>query len=266
MDIIKESLKLLDLIAVILNANKGFRPATEREWYAEGLANKFVNHAFTVIRLASTQNILELPSQKIEISALASIDVLTRAAFEAFLVFHYVFFMPKTEEERDCKYLAYRLGGILERQNLPASSEEFKLKLIEDRKAINEVIKHLEANKEFQSLGEKQKKGILKGNWRSLSWSEIAKDVNLDSLIASHGYRHLCGYAHSSSLSVLQIKQAFEKGEERSLYDASVITVNVTMANMIYEYCELFPKAKEALSSQKGIDLVHQWIIIGRGK
>lgn len=171
--------------------------------------------------------------------------------------------MPKTEEERDCSFLAYRLGGILERKNLPATSEKFKQKLIEDKRAIEAVIKNLEANKIFKGLPEKQKKDILKGKWRPLHWSEIATDAKLDSLIASHGYRHLCGFAHSSSLSVLQIKQAFRKGEEKSLYDASVITVNITIANMIYEYCELFTRAKDVLLAQNGVDLMDQWIRIG---
>ena len=263
---IEDSLKLLDLLGRVLDANKGLPVSNEREWYAEGLANKFFNHAFTVIRLSVTKNILDLQSRQIEISALASVDVLTRAAFEAFLVFHYVFFMPKTEEEQDYKYLVYRLGGIMERQNLPANSDEFKQKLIEDRQAIADIRKKLESNTIFQSLSEKQKQTILKGRWRSLSWSDIAKEAKLDVLLASHAYRQLCGYAHSSSLSVLQIKQAFKKGEENALTEASIIIINIMTANIVYEYCELLPQAKDILSNdQKGLDLVTRWVRVGYG-
>jgi len=260
----KECIKLLDLLSRVVDANKG--TATDREWYAEGLANKFFDHAFFVLYLSHGPNTLDFPSRAIKISGVASIDVLTRAAFEAFLTFHYVFYTPKTEEDEDYRYWAYILAGLKDRQNFPAVTDKQKKVLVNDRKAIKELSNKLRSNVEFQSLNDKQKRKVLGGKWRGLkSWREIAEDADLNKIIASDMYGHLCGYAHSSSISVLQIKQAYEKHEENLLIEPSIIVINIMAANMIHEYCELFTQSKNVLNEdQESVNLVDSWIQIGR--
>lgn len=122
MDEKNQCFKLLDLLGRVLDANKG--AATEREWYAEGLANKFFDHAFFVLYLSRGSSLLTLPSRKIAISGVASIDVLVRAAFEALLTFNYVFHTPQTDEEKDYRYWAYRLAGLMDRQNFPVNTDK----------------------------------------------------------------------------------------------------------------------------------------------
>lgn len=259
-----DCLKLLDLLGRVLEANKG--TATDREWYAEGLANKFFDHAFFVIYLSEGANTLNLPSRAIKISGVASIDVLTRAAFEAFLTFHYVFYTPKTDEDKDYRYCAYILAGLKDRQDFPADTDKQKRILANDTKAIEEISDKLRSNAKFQGLIAGQKDKVLKGNWRLRSWRKIAEDADLSKILASDMYGHLCGIAHSSSLSVLQIKQAYEKHEEKLLIEPSIIVINITAANMIREYCELFVQSKNVLSQdQEGINLVDLWIQIGHG-
>ena len=93
--------KLLDLLARVIDANKGFTTSDisdgERLLDAHYLANKFIDHAFTVLYLSRGTKVQDIPSFKFSFIDSASIDVLTRAAMEAFLVFHYVFFSPQTE-------------------------------------------------------------------------------------------------------------------------------------------------------------------------
>lgn len=257
-------MKLLDLFSRVVDANKG--TATEREWYAEGLANKFFDHAFLGLYLSKGPNALDFPSRPIKISGVASIDVLTRAAFEAFLTFHYVFYSPKTEEDRNYRYWAYKLGGLKDRKDLPAVTDEQKKILRDLEKAIKEVSDKLRSNAVFEDLGDGQKRKILKGNWKLKSWSEIAEDADLGKILASDMYSHLCGYAHSSHTSVVQIKQAYEKSEEMLLIEPSLIVINIMTANIIREYCDLFKEPKNVLNQDhEGIELVDYWIRIGRG-
>lgn len=98
----KYGLMLLDILGRVIGANKG--TATESEWYAEGLANKFYDHAFFVLKISRGATSLALPSGTIAISGVSSLDVLLRAAFEAFLTFHYVFSIPETLEDKNFKY------------------------------------------------------------------------------------------------------------------------------------------------------------------
>ena len=256
--------KLLDLLGRVLDANKG--AATDREWYAEGLVNKFFDHAFFALYLSQSPNTLDFSSRAVKLSGVASIDVLTRATFEAFLTFHYVFYTPKTEEDKNYRYWAYILAGLKDRQDFPAVTTEQKRVLVNDKKAIKELSDKLQLNAEFRSLSAGQKKEVLKGKWRLKSWREIAEDANLSRILASDMYSHLCGFAHSSSLSVRQIKIAYKKHDEKSLIEPSIIVVSIVAANMILEYCELFKWSKGVLNQdQERMKLVDLWIKLGRG-
>ena len=252
------------ILGRVLNANKGV--ATDREWYAEGLANKFFDHAFFALYLSQSPNTLDFPSRVVKLSGVASIDVLTRAAFEAFLTFHYVFYTPKIVEDQNYRYWAYRLAGHMERQSMPEYTDRHKQKLLDDKKAIENFRNKLNSNPIFERLPQTQKNRVLKGNWKLSSWGDIAKEAKLSGMLASDMYSHLCGYAHSSSLSVLQIKQAYKKHEEELLIEPSIIVVSIVTANMILEYCELFKWSKDVLNQdQEGMKLVDLWTKLGRG-
>lgn len=280
MDSKEEYQKLLDLLAQVIDANKGFSSSDisdgERLWDAYCLANKFIDHAFTVLYLSHGTNVQDIPSFKFSFIDSASIDVLTRATMETFLVFHYVFFAPQTKEEKDYRYWAYKAAGITERQSIPIITEETRRTLDNDRLVLDKLRDKLKSNAVFQNLTEKQKTRFFAGKkpslWRwkpdvkkVLSWQEIATDAGFSEMLASHMYRHLSGYAHSSSMSILQINQAYENKEENRLTEASIGAINIVVANLIREYCALFPWTQDVLSKDpKGSDIVEMWIQIGR--
>ena len=131
----RDFVKLLDLLAQVIDSSKGFSAGDisdgERLLDAHNLANKLIDHAFTVLYLSQCTNVQSLPSFKqLSFIDTASIDVLTRAVMEAFLVFHYVFFSPQTKEEKDYRYWAYKAAGITERQSIPIITEETRRTLV----------------------------------------------------------------------------------------------------------------------------------------
>jgi len=278
MDIRQECLKLLDLLARVIDANKGYSVSAisdgERLLDAHYLANKCVKHAITAFTVSRGMNISLLSSKEIKIIDVGSVDVLTRAAFEAFLTFHYVFFAPKTKEEKDYRYWAYSVAGIKWRRMLTVITSEYKQKIVEDEKELDKLRDELEANTVFQSLSDNQRKQIFKskGEWKwkpgvknHVSWSDIAIDAGFSEVLARHMYRLLCGFAHSSSLSIRQAAQAFRKGEEEYLISPSISVLDIVTANMIWEYCGLFSKAQGVLDMEPvASKMIEAWIEIGR--
>ena len=270
--------KLLNLLARVIDASKGFSVSDvsdgKRLWDAHNLANKFIDHAFTVLYLSHGTNVQDIPSFKFSFIDSASIDVLTRATMETFLVFHYVFFAPQTKEEKDYRYWAYKAAGITERQSIPIITEETRRTFDNDRLVLDKLREKLRSNAVFQSLKDRQKRQIFegKGNWRwkpdcskHISWRDIALDAGFSEMLASHMYRHLSGHAHSSSLGVLQSQQALKNKETEQLIGASIGAMNIVIANMIREYCALFPRAQDVLTKDlEGSNLVKQYIQIGR--
>ncbi len=274
-----EYIILLDLLSRVNNANEGvsFEDISdgERLLDAHFLTNKFISHALTILHLLHGTHIQDLPSFKpLRLLDAASIDVLTRTAMEAFLVFHYVFFAATATEEKNYRYWTYRAAGIAERQNLPETAYEYKQAKAEDKKELDKLRDKLKSNAVFQSLTEKQESRFFEGKERNLwrwkpdvkkvlSWSDIAIDAGFSKMLASYMYRHLSGYSHSSSLSVLQAAQALVNKETEQLIKPSIDTMKVLTANMIREYCGLFPKALDVLKESGATKFVDTWIHVG---
>ena len=276
----EEFLILLDLLAQVINVVRlsSIDDYSERErlMYAHNLANRFFQYALTVLHLCDDKNVENLPSfGNIKTGDPASIDVLTRAAMEAFLVFYCVFCSPATQGEKDYRYWTYKAAGLAERHNLPEAFFEHLKQKAEERKRLEEILAKLESNAIYQSLTPNQKTRLIEGKgwnlWRwkpdarrVMSWHEIAINAGFSKMLATHMYRHLCGHAHSSSLSVLQTQQAVVRNEAERLISPSINTMKVLAANMINEYTKLFPKAQPVLSGSGASTFVDTWIQIGQ--
>lgn len=274
MDIKQEYVRLLDLLARALRANKDLSVSDgERLLAAYGLAFKFFCHALTVFYLSRGTN-QELPSLKWHYVDFASVDVLTRATLEAFLVFHYVFYASATAEEKDYRYWAYRAEGMDDKLSIIAFTEKQRERLTAVRKERDKLYDKLKSNTIFQRLNRKRQKEIFKGRsmWRwkpggkgKVSWRDIAIEAGFSKALARHIYSHLSASAHSSSIGVYQTMPAISKREEEYSYSGTVIIMNIVTANLIREYCGLFPRAQAVLSGDtEGSNIIERWIQRGR--
>jgi len=264
----KNYLLLLDLLYQVIEESKGI--PTERDnrlLEAEALARKLFCHSASALYLSRGTNIKDFPSIEISFFDPASIHILARAALETFLIFHYLFIAPKNSEEQDFRYWAWQLGGLCERQKYPASKPEYKRKQRDEKQLIDKLRKNLESNKIFKTLGKRQQNKILKGKWRIESWRKIALDAGFDELHASLFYSYLCEYAHSGSLSTLQIHRATTKEVQKNLFQASMEVIMIAIANMIFSYCRLFPNGKKVLEKNpKATEFAQILVDIGRGR
>ena len=261
-----EYLLLLGLLYQVIKENKN-SPAGQNGRFleAEGLALKLFSHSASAFCLSRGTTIKDFPSLKINFFDPASIHVLTRAILETFLTFHYVFVAPKTNQMRDFHYWAWQLGGPCERQKFPVRSPEGKKKLKEEKQNIKELQDNLKSNQVFQSLKEKQQDKTLTGRWRQKSWRNIALDAGFNELHASAIYSYLCEYAHSGSLSTLQIRQAKTKKIQRSLFGGSMNVIMIAIANMTFSYCRIFPKGNKALEKNpQATNLARVWVNVAQ--
>lgn len=270
--------KLLDLLARVVEANKGpLNGADDRLLGAEELASKFFLHAASILYLSHGTK-LELsafPSAQLRFLDPGSVNVLARAVLEAFLTFHYVFIQPKTLDEQNYRYWAWKAAGLTRRQNSPASVEEHRQKLAEDKKQLDELHSKLKSNAAFQQLSSNQQNRVLKkGEWRwlpgdqkEIPWPKIAESAGLAKDLSTNRYiySYLCEYAHSGSLSTLQITQAGLNKEQLFLIQFTMDYIPIVIANFIREYCDLLPRAKAALTADtEGSEMVDMRIQIGR--
>jgi len=268
--------RLLDVLFQVMYANRELSLSDisdgERLESAHTLAFKFYCHALTLLYLSNGTN-QELPSLKWAYVDFASIDVITRAALEAFLIFHHVFFVSVEQEEKDYRYLAYEADGMADRQSMIAfiGVEKEKQRLAAENKELSDK---LALNQIFQSLSPSQKRKVFegKGMWRLnpitknlLSWRDIGLKAGFSKFLASYIYSFLCASAHSTGIGIRQTFPTLNKREEEHLYAGTVAIMNVVTANLIREYCELFSKAQAVLGADsEGSSLVEEWIQSGR--
>lgn len=264
----QEYLALLDLFCKVSGETKSI-PTVDpnRLRDAEGLGVKFCFHSTSVFYLARGTIIKDFPLGEINCVDFASISVVARAAFEAFLTFNHVFVAPRTNQLRKFRYWAWLLSGLCERQKFPVTTPGHRKQKENEKKEMKELHKKLCSNPEFIRLSKNQKANIEKGRWRLNGWKKMARETGLDELHASIIYAYLCGYSHSDSLSVLQIYHAKLREQQERLFRIAVQNTMITTANMIFLYCDLFPDGKNALAKNpEAAQIAREWRSIGQGK
>lgn len=264
----QEYLALLDLLCRVSAETKSVGTSDpNRLRDAEGLGVKFISHSTSIFYLCRGTIIKDFPLVQIDFVDFASISTVARAAFEAFLTFHHVFAAPKTAQVRDFRYWAWLLSGLCERQKFSAITPQHQKQRENEQKQIKELHKKLYSNSEFTRLSEPQKDNIKKGQWRLCGWKKMARDADLNKLHAAIIYGYLCGYAHSDSLSVLQIHDAMSRKQQEKLSQTSVKYTIIATANMIFLYCDVFPDGKKALAKNpEATQIAKCWRDLGQGK
>jgi len=260
---LSEYIKLLKIFVRVVEANKGIGAGDDdRILDAEGLAMKFFGHASAVFYLYQGTII---PNVVVNFFDTSSINILCRAALETFLVFHYVFVSPTSEDVKDFRYNSWVLAGLLERQTYPVQSKNGKEMLQEEAKLIAPLKERINNNRHFKVLKRGQQKDLLeKGKWRLQSWKEIALDAKLSPMHAQAFYSYLCEYAHAGNLSVLQLRTARTIQSKQLLCAATINFVIISIANMIKSYCKLFPRYESSMQEDKNaVALVGDWIYLG---
>lgn len=267
-------LEMLGLLYRVVDANRGssYRPSSERDIHAEALATKFFMHAVSILYLSRGISVPEFPGVAVKSADPASINVLTRSAIEAFLTFHFVFSADATQDELGYRYLTYVRCGLKERQEYQPTAEEHMQKLAGERLQLDELCGKLRLNGFFKRLASKQQAQALRlntwrqrlvdGQFKTVSWREIADAAGFSTMISEHVYRYLSGHAHSSSASLFQVRQWPEETNGSLVVPISLMTIFT--ANLIHEYAALFPLAKKALDVDTGKNKVDEWRQIGR--
>ena len=280
----KDYIKLLETLIKVVEANKGTAfEEDNRLLDAEGLFKKFMGHAASSLYLLGSTTLpgVKVTDRGVSFFDSGSINVLGRAALESFLVFHYVFIEPRSDDEKDFRYYLWLHASYIDRQNFPPISEEGKKQLNDEKKTIDTLKEKINNNSFFKQLNKKQKEGLLKKmekgkdawrlqwqgqkrQWQPQSWSNIGVSAGLSEILAKHFYSFLCMYAHSGCQSAQQVGNAETAEIQKDLCLATMKLIMIAMANMINAYCQMFEKSKDVLQKDEDAKkLIDQWIYIG---
>ena len=189
----------------------------------------------------------------------SSMIVLARAAVESYLTFNYVFIQPKSIEDREFRFLCWHLGGYTDRQEVEITTETQHNILKEDKKAIAEISERLSHNSVFKSLKEKEKVKVLNGEWRRKFWWELAVDAGFRERYFKDQYKFLCGYSHSSRVSLTQIMTITEIEGKRKMVRPLLLFLTYVLGKYMYDYIELIPMLHQVKLEVNRYNMIVFW-------
>ena len=229
--------------------------------YAEGIGHKILEHVISAKQISGGYQLIWRQSYSDQRIDFASIAVLTRAAFEAYLTFNFLFVSPSSKDESLFRCKCWDLAGYIERSKFPAKKEEH-IKLQEaEAIEIEKLQKEIGSLPLFShTLSPKQQTKVLQGEWRMFKdWKDLAIAAGFTEKYFKAEYSYLCGYAHSGRLSVLQIKSSKQFTKQLEYAQGFVVVLITLLAKFCYDYVQVMPTLKEVESEIRNYELVLYW-------
>jgi len=250
----KDDVELKNDLIALINTSEDYKnmKVDNRLYHAGGHYLRFFNNCYCIYQLLKGLDSPKNPGNKFLDPG--SINILSRAALEAYLTFQYVFIFSKSEVEAQLRYDVWLRYGLKFLTKIKPSNPElvaaFKNVLID----FDKIKCRIEQNAFFNSLDKKVKNAILKcENWRLPqisskgkltydSYSTIAIASGFSKEAAWSTYKFLSGYSHSGSHSVNQVLEAIDEGEKEIICDSSVALLKILIRIMLDSYKDLFSR------------------------
>jgi hypothetical protein len=225
--------ELVDLIFLAGESIKGYKVGGNKLiYYRQEFLYKYLQHFVSVLYLSKGTTVKAMGEQKIFYD-MSSINVLIRAALETYLLFHYIYADGSDNDTIGYRFWSWLREGLLLRQTVRPTSQETITKLKEEKEEIRKIEDKIRSNKWFKSLSEKQRKNYMtKGKWRDRSWKQLAKSAGFSDSLSETIYSFLSGYAHSESISVIQLATSPDYRTAKEL--------NSIMLKFLFMSCGLF--------------------------
>jgi hypothetical protein len=106
-------------------------------------------------------------------------------------------------------------------------------------------------------------KNLLQGKWREdIGWTSLATLAGFHEVYFKDIYNHLCGHAHASFISAIQIRDAYDIESQRMLAGSIRQMGCLLMAHFAFSYVKLFPDARKTLHENTEIfNIANTWNI-----
>jgi len=238
---------------------------TKNLMYAEGLGRKILHHTLSVKYLCGGFALTAKGNSYEPQVDFSSVCILARAALETYLTFNHVYVQPTNLAEHQFRFDCWDYAGYVERQRFTTRTTETQVKQQQEAVLSQALKADIEKSPIYQILDRAQQREVSKGNWRGQnSWSTLAVNAGFNKSFFDDQYKFLCGHAHASRLSVIQIQQVTDIKGQKDMAMASAGTLMCVLAKYLYDYIRLIPEL-DALIDKKSREyyLVDVWRRVG---
>lgn len=216
---------LLGPMTAVYSARK---TSSTMDWMAFSnlLINKFASHSLSFYHLS--QGIVERRSdntlKKTRAYDLFTVNSLFRVMMETYIAINWIFIAPRTVEEKEFRFLLWKLDGLFEKRKFehsPEIKQEYADVFAKDEADKQEALNQIANNKFYRQLDATQIARVLdaakhKANWKyELQTNNILRPLKITELIQMtcrmdaflNMYRYASLYTHSNYASVDKFRQ-----------------------------------------------------------
>ncbi|MEO1260574.1 MAG: hypothetical protein AAFZ15_17385 [Bacteroidota bacterium] len=228
--------------------------------YLEATLAKFIFAVQSIIHLSNGT-----PYLSTKIIDYASICVLTRSSIENYLILYYLYLDNVSEDEKEFRFLLYKLSGLSNRQRYSANRKESQIKMKKEAKQIKWLTEKLRQSKLYLQYKSKVEKPI--GNAKIYTWTDLIKISSLDTDCFLTLWRFFSNYAHSEYISVIQTQDNYKNKLSLEATLNSSFAVLQLLGLLIDQYSSLYPsvKIKYNIAPEKLRTKVSLWSNLARG-
>lgn len=242
---------LIALFIQLVESQTGKRVEPGEEWLhdAQTLSVKLLRHLVSMQVLATGTAVKQDPSQTLFFIDHASVKVIARAALETYLVFFYLYGGADSAISK-FRHKTWRLGGLIDRQKYDVSIAEHREVLRYEKERIDALLSEIKAEPQLQTYTPGHQTKLLNGSWRiGNSWADLGKKAGFPKPFFQNVYSYLCGYSHSSYLSVLQAGQATSNEDQKMLVHGILFICTSIMAHFVFTYSSIFNQGASILAA-----------------
>ena len=229
------------------------------DYYKQEFFKQYCIHFLSIRTLAPGLKLI-YKSRENEISALAPVSVLLRAALENFSMFHYIYMDSVDSQETHFRFWSWFREGLMYRQRLKIKHSPEKLK--EEKQEIDRILNEFQQHRSFQLLTKKQKvKYRNEGTWCFLSMRELLDRAGFSKPLSNNCYNFFSSYTHPTSSAQIQTAQAdFETSNE--ILRTMLKPLFICTALYLQDYSLMF-KDVDNLLIEKDREFVGTWCEFG---
>jgi hypothetical protein len=165
---------------------------------------------------------------------ISAIYILVRSLLEIFLTLEYLFFNKLSVEEKEFRFELWRISGFKSRQfPIEQTGDQFRDKLVKEKKLIEEIMLKLKENPLYSTLGSNRSGRLDKyGLPRILSWTKLIELSKLNTRIFERAYTLYTNYSHSEYISMIQLNEGSQRIENvENIKNLATALNNVQLLN-----------------------------------
>lgn len=246
---------LIDLMAEMIDAQVDIPRTEGDDWIVDlqALSVKLFKQLCSARSLLEPASFINSRKQVFQFIDHSAVIVVVRASIESYIAMHWIFGSPSIEHRR-FRHRVWTLAGLYDRLGLHATTDEGRRKVSETQAQADELAAEVLASPFLLSdYTDKQRRRVLKGDWRvDWSWTDQAVRAGFHQKYFESMYSHYCGYAHSSYISALQIRDsATSIADQRMLARAALQAGVHVLAHFLFFYASILDAPNRVFESSE---------------